>query len=373
MKALKHTSTLLMVFVLSLFLVNCEKVNPKMDLLVDPGSESETSQMKATQISSSVEIIYLISLIEEIESLLEEGLLNKGQANALIVKVENAIKSINKSNTSEKSIRKSTSVNEAATPGTNENSNGAIGPLNAFINQVNAFIISGSLPPEEGQSLINMAETAIILTEGGLIDPRDGQEYSVVLIGNQLWMAENLKATKFNDGTDIPLVENIDDWTNLSTPGYCWYNNDFETYGTVYGGLYNWYAVNTGKLSPEGWHVPSDEEWHTLILTLDPDPIYGEYGPVSEIAGGKLKEIGTDHWLSPNEGATDEFGFTALGADARYLYRENYFIGVHAHWWSSTEYSEDEAWIWWLINDLPWVYRISPDKRYGLSVRCIKD
>jgi len=94
---------------------------------------------------------------------------------------------------------------------------------------------------------------------------------------------------------------------------------------------------------------------------------------IEDIAGGKLKEVGTDHWLSPNEGATDEFGFTALGGDARYLYREYYFIGVHAHWWSSTEYNEDKAWIWWVINESPWVYRQPPDKRYGLSVRCIKD
>jgi hypothetical protein len=96
----------------------------------------------------------------------------------------------------------------------------------------------------------------------------DGNEYGIVTIGNQIWMAENLRTTKFNDGTPIPLVTNHEAWYKLNSPGYCWYDNDEKKYRDVYGALYNWYAVNTGKLCPKGWHVPSDAEWTELITFL---------------------------------------------------------------------------------------------------------
>ena len=116
----------------------------------------------------------------------------------------------------------------------------------------------------------------------------------------------NLKTTKYNDGTSIPNVTNDTSWSNLTTGAYCWYNNDVS-YKNPYGALYNWYAVNTGKLAPKGWHVPSDAEWTTLITYLG-----GE-----SIAGGKLKEAGTTHWLSPNTEATNSTGFSALPGGRR--------------------------------------------------------
>ncbi|MGB4293792.1 MAG: FISUMP domain-containing protein, partial [Bacteroidales bacterium] len=88
----------------------------------------------------------------------------------------------------------------------------------------------------------------------------DGNRYKVIMIGNQLWMAENLRTTKYNDGTPIPLVTDNTAWSNLTSPGYCWYDNN-STNKDTYGALYNWYTVNTGKLCPSGWHVPSDDEW----------------------------------------------------------------------------------------------------------------
>jgi len=98
----------------------------------------------------------------------------------------------------------------------------------------------------------------------GTITDIDGNYYTTVTIGTQVWMVENLKTTKYNDGTGIPLVTDNTVWCNLSTPGYCWYNNDETTYKNPYGALYNWHTVHTGKLCPSGWHVPTDSEWITL-------------------------------------------------------------------------------------------------------------
>jgi uncharacterized protein (TIGR02145 family) len=113
--------------------------------------------------------------------------------------------------------------------------------------------------------------------------------YPVVEIGTQVWMAENLKTTRLNDGTTIPLVNDNTTWYNMTTPGYCWYSNNEATYKNPYGALYNWHVVNTGKLCPTGWHVPTDPEWAILTTFIGGN-------------AGKLKEKGTIHWQSPNSG-----------------------------------------------------------------------
>ena len=143
-------------------------------------------------------------------------------------------------------------------------------------------------------NIVNPAPTPLTATD------IDGNVYHTVTIGTQIWMVENLKTTRYNDGSPIPFVTDSSSWSNLTTPGYCWYNND-TTNKNTYGALYNWFAVNTGKLAPTGWHVPTDDEWTTLTTYLG-----GE-----SIAGGKLKETGTTHWRTPNAGATNEIGFTA--------------------------------------------------------------
>jgi uncharacterized protein (TIGR02145 family) len=139
------------------------------------------------------------------------------------------------------------------------------------------------------------------------ITDADGNYYNIVTIGTQTWMAENLETTKYNDGNNIPNISDNVAWSNLTTPGYCWYNNDDSTYKNLYGALYNWYTVNRGKLCPIGWHVPTDAEWTTLTTYLG-----GE-----SVAGGRLKETGTMHWVSPNVGAINETGFTALPGSCR--------------------------------------------------------
>jgi len=160
----------------------------------------------------------------------------------------------------------------------------------------------------------------------------DDNIYHTVIIGNQVWLTENLKTTKYNDGSVIPLVTDNTGWISLSSPGFCWYNNESAN-KDIYGALYNWYAVNTGKLCPTGWHVPSDGEWTALT-----DFLGGE-----SIAGGKLKETGISHWLSPNTGATNESGFTALPGGFRGAQGICYHIGYWGNFWTSTSPFESVA------------------------------
>jgi len=200
----------------------------------------------------------------------------------------------------------------------------------------------------------------------------DGNTYNTVTIGTQIWMAENLKTTKYNDGTDIPLVTDGVAWAALSTPGYCWYNNDKAANKATYGALYNWYTVNTGKLCPIGWHVPANAEWTVLI-----DFLGGE-----NIAGGKMKEEGFVHWASPNDEATNESGFTALpGGRFPIDYYDFLKISNSGAWWSSTEINGN-AWGYTLFHAThPYVSTltggaISPwedPKNEGFSMRCLRD
>ncbi len=189
----------------------------------------------------------------------------------------------------------------------------------------------------------------------------DGNVYHTVTIGTQVWMAENLKTTKFNDGTTIPLVTVDTDWAALTTPGYCWYN-DSVSYEATYGALYNWYVVNTGKLAPKGWHVPTDSEWTVLTTFLGG----------TTVAGGKLKETGTAHW-DTLVGATDEYGFTALPGGCRIFLGSFYYIGSLCYWWSATVYNATSAWDRALVSDNTYVGVYINDYQYGLSVRCVRD
>jgi uncharacterized protein (TIGR02145 family) len=198
--------------------------------------------------------------------------------------------------------------------------------------------------------------------ESTIIDG-SGNEYTYVTIGSQDWLVENLKTTKYNDGTDIPLITDNTSWGNLTTPGYCWYNNDKATYGDTYGALYNWQSVNTGNLCPTGWHVPTDAEWTTLTTNLS-DPV---------TAGGKLKETGTTHWTSPNTGATNETGFTALPGGNRRNDGTFRVIGVNGYWWSASEYAANTAWNRHMHYDYSDVSRYFYSKKNGSSVRCLRD
>ena len=200
----------------------------------------------------------------------------------------------------------------------------------------------------------------------------DENEYTTTKIGEQVWMAENLATTKYNDGTTIPNVTSDSQWADLSAPAYCWYDNDEASYKDTYGALYNWYAVETGKLCPDGWHVPSDEEWKELEMFLgmsqeDADTT----GWRGTDEGDKLKvESG---WNSDGNG-TDDYGFTALPGGYRNG-GSGYFNdeGSYGYWWSSAEYSTSGAWRRSLSYSRSNVRRYLDYRQSGFSVRCVRD
>lgn len=194
------------------------------------------------------------------------------------------------------------------------------------------------------------------ITYGAMSDC-DGNTYKTVVIGTQTWMAENLKTTKYNDETAIPLVTDNTEWKNLTTPGYCWYNNDAATYKATYGALYNRFVVNTGKLAPTGWHVPTDAEWNVLI----------EYIGGGAVAGKKLRETGNTHWTSLNTDATNEYGFTALPGGNRYQTMGIFSsLGVGGSWWSIPGAVS-------LNCNFAGAAVTSINGNFGVSVRCVKD
>jgi len=198
----------------------------------------------------------------------------------------------------------------------------------------------------------------------------DENPYTEIVIGNQVWMGENLKTTRLRDGTTIPLVTDNTSWEDLTGPGFCWYNNDNETNRKIYGALYNWHTVNTSKLCPAGWHVPDYIEWLDILHTSG-----GE-----DIAGGKMKETGISHWSDPNTGATNESGFTALPAGSRIVEQGIYsgiFLGLKTagYWWTSSPQVCADEWggsyhLNYDNDDLGFVCRY---RASGLSVRCVKD
>jgi uncharacterized protein (TIGR02145 family) len=176
-------------------------------------------------------------------------------------------------------------------------------------------------------------------------------------------MQESLATARFNDDTPIPLVIEDFIWRNLSTPGYCWYNNDATTYKSTYGALYNSYTVHTGILCPTGWHVPTVEEWRTLI----------DYCGGRLVAGGKLKENGTVHWHDPNYRATNESGFTALPGGHRDPSGGFYFIDYFGFWWTATV-NDFAHTLWQSMNYAgESVLENFDHPNEGYSVRCIRD
>ncbi len=189
----------------------------------------------------------------------------------------------------------------------------------------------------------------------------DGNVYKTVTIGTQLWMAENLRTTKLKNGTAIPNITDNADWGELDTLGFCYYNND-NTNKPVYGVLYNHFAVSSGQLAPEGWHVPTEAELLVLINFLG-----GE-----SVAGGKLKEEGTAHWQTPNTGATDEYGFTAVGAGHRHPTVGFYAMNESNFVWTSDK-DGNSAICYKLDYENASFSKWVTSVNQGFSVRCIKD
>ena len=198
----------------------------------------------------------------------------------------------------------------------------------------------------------------------GSMTGNDGKTYKTIIIGGQEWMAENLKETKYRDGSAIPDVTNNTAWIGLSTGARCAYDNN-ETTANTYGYLYNWFAVNDSRnIAPAGWHVPTHAEWTTLI----------DYLGGLAAAGGKLKETGTSHWASPNTGATDESHFTALPAGHRsQVDGLSKNIGLLTYFWSATIQFSTNAYTRRMDAGSTMVPGYAFNKKLGYSIRLVKD
>jgi endoglucanase len=219
----------------------------------------------------------------------------------------------------------------------------------------------GGVDKPQMQVLLNYLDNT---PDPGTVADADFNKYHTVTIGAQTWMAENLKTTRFRDGTAIPNVTANGTWSTLTTPAYSWYNNDIAN-KLAYGALYNWHAVNDAhKLAPAGWHVPTDAERAALDTYL---------GGAS-VAGGPLKETGTVHWTSPNTGATNASGFKAVGAGYR-ISGTGIFssMGTQNYIWTSTPDASTNAYRKQIqYNTVSTPVGLS-DKKSGFSVRLIKD
>ena len=246
---------------------------------------------------------------------------------------------------------------------------------------VKAYAIANSIPYYGEEKSFTTPDTFLLR-----VTDIDRNIYSTVKIGDQIWMADNLKVTRYPDGAKIPLVENQRSWYDfqMDQQAYCWYEN-YGAIGTVYGGLYTWPAAMYGSegsdanpsgiqgVCPDGWHLPSDSEWKQLEMFI------GMSQPEAErenwrgtVEGGKMKAKGTHYWESPNTGATNESGFSALPGGWRY--GDGFFknFGMSAAFWSSSSFG-DYAWIRRLDYNSSAVYRTFTGPYEGHSVRCIKD
>jgi len=211
----------------------------------------------------------------------------------------------------------------------------------------------------------------------------DENRYRYIKIGNQVWLSKNLRVTHYRNGDPIPNVTGSSAWSNLTTGAYCAYDNSGAN-ANMYGYLYNWYTVNDSRnIAPEGWHVPSDEEWMELESYLGMSQselnIVGDRGKEDQI-GGKLKETGTVHWYLFLDGTTNESKFTALPGGYRNGYDGEFGYGWHqvglgydAYFWTSTENKSSSAWCRQLEGVSSAIIRTAPTKRLGTSIRCIRD
>jgi uncharacterized protein (TIGR02145 family) len=195
----------------------------------------------------------------------------------------------------------------------------------------------------------------------------DGNGYNIVLIGDQIWMAENLEVTHYNNGDEIPTGYSSSGWSNISIGAYAVYNGN-PINANIYGNLYNWYSVNDEReICPEGWDVPTDNKWTELTDFL------------GDNAGGKMKATGTIEgddglWYAPNTGATNESGFNGLPAGYRYGHSGNYTsIGNYGYFWSASASSPGNAWYQTQHYDNSIVGRNDMNKPCGLTIRCVRD
>lgn len=198
----------------------------------------------------------------------------------------------------------------------------------------------------------------------GTVTDIDGNIYRTIKIGSQTWMAENLRVTRYNDGSIIPEEKDNEAWSQLKSGAWCSVNNTINPDSVAtYGRLYNWHTANTGKLAPKGWHVPNYADWNVLI-----DNLGGK-----QSTGGKLKEAGFYHWLSPNENADNASGFTSIPAGRRSAEGfSNTGIQV-AYWCANNDGTPINAYYFYITTQSGTLNWSKKNQSEGLSIRCVKD
>lgn len=195
----------------------------------------------------------------------------------------------------------------------------------------------------------------------------DGNQYHYVAIGSQEWMVENLKVTRYRNGDSIQEVSGNSAgkaaWGNLTSGAYCNYNDDSND-GRIYGLLYNWYVVNDSRnVAPSGWHVATVDDWNTLI----------NYLSGTDVAGGKLKETGIAHWISPNSDASNTVKFSALPSGLRDYHGNFTLLGEVTEWWIPKEYDTNFALFTQIGNGASIQITGVGQKSVGCSIRCVRD
>ena len=218
--------------------------------------------------------------------------------------------------------------------------------------------------------LISLIVPFIILIIGckqqqeGIVTDIDGNVYHTVRIGTQVWMVENLKVTRYQNGDLIPDVKDTAQWRYLPIGTYCSYNNEIQN-TAVYGRLYNWYAVTDKRnIAPKGWHVPSFSEIELLIANLGGDTV----------AAGRMKEAGNSHWLYPNTGAGAQNSLIALPGGYRHSNDGSFHtMGSNGYWWTTTQSYEMYAWSRRVYSYFANAMNVHDYKSFGFSVRCVKD
>lgn len=198
------------------------------------------------------------------------------------------------------------------------------------------------------------------------ITSQAASQVPVVKIGNQVWMAKNIDVSTFRNGNSISEARTDDEWEaagNSGRPAWSYYDND-PAKGDTYGKLYNWHAVSDPRgLCPQGWHVPINSDWNSMVSFLGG----------GAVAGDKIKESGRLYWDPPVTGATNSSGFSALPGGQRSRLGDYNYLGVSAGFWSATESGSDVAWYWGMSSGSTDIYRGDDGKEYGWSVRCVMD
>jgi uncharacterized protein (TIGR02145 family) len=272
--------------------------------------------------------------------------------------------------------------------------NGSYHTINISSNALSAHVAHGDVVPDadgDGYTKVNPCgigtqndcndNNAAInpgakeICDNGIDDNCNGKIdedcFKTATICGKVWMAKNLEVTTYRDGTPIPQVTDIAQWTNTTSGAWCYYSNTTAN-GTIYGKLYNWYAVNGDingdgikdkELAPLGWHIPTEAEWNALSECLGGNAV----------AGGAMKEAGTTHWITPNTGATNSSSFTALPGGFRNSAGAFEILGYKGYWWSATASSTTNAVLRFLDNSNTILTAGSDDKNHGFSVRCVKD